>query len=48
MGWKTRGALLPEFANVAFELEASTVSNPKYAEVKTSEGYHIVMVDARK
>ncbi|KAK5276658.1 hypothetical protein LTR16_010856, partial [Cryomyces antarcticus] len=41
LGWKTRGALLPEFEKVAFELESSTTGNPKYAEVKTSEGYHI-------
>ncbi|TKA77327.1 Peptidyl-prolyl cis-trans isomerase PIN4 [Cryomyces minteri] len=48
LGWKTRGALLPEFERVAFELEPSTTGNPKYAEVKTSEGYHIVMVEGRK
>ncbi|TKA69585.1 Peptidyl-prolyl cis-trans isomerase PIN4 [Cryomyces minteri] len=48
LGWKTRGALLPEFERVAFELESSTTGNPKYAEVKTSEGYHIVMVEGRK
>lgn len=48
LGWKTRGALVPEFAAVAFELGASTVGAPKYAEVKTEHGYHIIMVDARK
>lgn len=40
--------MLPEFENVAFELEASTTGNPKWAEVKTSEGYHLVMVEGRK
>jgi NIMA-interacting peptidyl-prolyl cis-trans isomerase 4 len=39
---------MPEFEAVAFELEASTTSSPKYGEVKTSEGYHIVMVEGRK
>jgi len=48
LGWKTRGGLLPEFENVAFELEASTVAKPKWAEVKTSEGYHLIMVEGRK
>ncbi|GAB7353129.1 hypothetical protein MBLNU459_g3667t2 [Dothideomycetes sp. NU459] len=37
-----------EFGNVAFELESSTTGNPKWAEVKTSEGYHLVMVEGRK
>ncbi|KAK7733530.1 Peptidyl-prolyl cis-trans isomerase pin4 [Botryosphaeria dothidea] len=48
LGWKTRGSLLPDFEKVAYELEPSTTGNPKYGEVKTSEGYHIVMVEGRK
>ncbi|KAK4541703.1 Peptidyl-prolyl cis-trans isomerase pin4 [Oleoguttula mirabilis] len=48
LGWKTKGALMPEFENVAFELEASTTNSPKWAECKTSEGYHIIMVEGRK
>ncbi|QIW96670.1 hypothetical protein AMS68_002188 [Peltaster fructicola] len=48
LGWKQRGDLLEAFAAVAFELEQSTTSNPKYAEAKTSEGYHIIMVEGRK
>ncbi|KAJ5294602.1 hypothetical protein PENANT_c006G04584 [Penicillium antarcticum] len=48
LGWKTRGALDPAFENVAFELEASSTGNPKYAEVKTGHGYHIIMVEGRK
>jgi NIMA-interacting peptidyl-prolyl cis-trans isomerase 4 len=48
LGWKTRGALMPEFENVAFELQASTTNSPKWGEAKTSEGYHIIMVEGRK
>lgn len=48
LGWKTRGDLDPKFEEVAFELEASTTTSPKYAEVKTDHGYHIIMVDGRK
>ncbi|OCK90400.1 FKBP-like protein [Cenococcum geophilum 1.58] len=48
LGWKTRGSLLAEFEKVAYELEPSSTGNPKWAEVKTSEGYHIVMVEGRK
>jgi len=48
LGWKTRGSLDPKFEEVAFELEPSTTANPKYAEVKTQFGYHIIMVEGRK
>ncbi|GAM84834.1 hypothetical protein ANO11243_028360 [Dothideomycetidae sp. 11243] len=48
LGWKTKGSLLPEFEKVAFELEVSSTGSPKWAEVKTSEGYHLVMVEGRK
>ena len=48
LGWKTKGGLGPAFENVAFELETSTTGNPKYAEVKTGFGYHIIMVEGRK
>jgi NIMA-interacting peptidyl-prolyl cis-trans isomerase 4 len=48
LGWKPRGQLLPEFEKVAYELEPSTTANPKWGEVKTSEGYHIIMVEGRK
>ena len=43
-----RGSLHGDFEKVAYGLEPSTTSNPKYAEVKTSHGYHIVMVEGRK
>jgi NIMA-interacting peptidyl-prolyl cis-trans isomerase 4 len=48
LGWQQRNQLLPDFAKVAFELEPSTTANPKLAEVKTQEGYHIIMVEGRK
>jgi NIMA-interacting peptidyl-prolyl cis-trans isomerase 4 len=48
LGWKTRGQLLLEFEKVAYELEPSTTSSPKWGEVKTGEGYHIIMVEGRK
>ena len=48
LGWKTRGDLDPAFEKVAFELEPSTTAKPKYQEVKTGFGYHIIMVEGRK
>lgn len=48
LGWKGRGDLDAEFEKVAFEMEASTTAKPKYREVKTGFGYHILMVEGRK
>lgn len=48
LGWKVRGSLHGDFEKVAYELDPSTTGNPKYAEVKTSHGYHIIMVEGRK
>ncbi|KAF2850060.1 FKBP-like protein [Plenodomus tracheiphilus IPT5] len=48
LGWKTRGSLLLEFEKVAYELEPSTTGSPKWGEVKTGEGYHIIMVEGRR
>ncbi|KAF2139758.1 uncharacterized protein K452DRAFT_300261 [Aplosporella prunicola CBS 121167] len=48
LGWKTRGSLLADFEKVAYELEPSSTGNPKIGEVKTGEGYHIIMVEGRK
>lgn len=48
LGWKTKEALLPEFSAVAFDLAASTTAKPVIAECKTTEGYHIIMVEGRK
>lgn len=42
---KTKGSLLPEFEKVAWELEPSTTDRPVWGEAKTSEGYHIIMVE---
>lgn len=39
---------MPEFEAVAFELAASTTAKPIWGECKTSEGYHIIMVEGRK
>ncbi|CZT07604.1 probable Peptidyl-prolyl cis-trans isomerase pin4 [Rhynchosporium graminicola] len=48
LGWKKRGDLDPTFEEKAFELESSTTASPKYVEVKTGFGYHILMVEGRK
>ncbi len=48
LGWKSKGSLDAQFEAVAFDLEASTTANPKYAEAKTAHGYHIIMVEGRK
>lgn len=48
LGWKTRGALDAAFEKAAYDLEPSTTSNPKYVEVKSSHGYHIIMVEGRR
>ncbi|KUL90495.1 hypothetical protein ZTR_00259 [Talaromyces verruculosus] len=48
LGWKVRGSLHGDFEKVAYDLEPSTTANPKYAEVKTGFGYHIIMVEGRK
>ncbi|RMJ21189.1 Peptidyl-prolyl cis-trans isomerase [Aspergillus sp. HF37] len=48
LGWKTRGSLDAAFEKTAYELEPSTTNSPKYAEVKTGFGYHVIMVEGRK
>ncbi|KAI4281948.1 MAG: hypothetical protein L6R38_003327 [Xanthoria sp. 2 TBL-2021] len=48
LGWKTRGALDAAFEKAAYDLEPSTTANPKYVEVKTGHGYHIIMVEGRR
>ncbi|KAE8145001.1 peptidyl-prolyl cis-trans isomerase pin4 [Aspergillus avenaceus] len=48
LGWKVRGSLDGAFEKAAYELEPSTTGNPKYVEVKTGFGYHIIMVEGRK
>ncbi|PGH08808.1 peptidyl-prolyl cis-trans isomerase pin4 [Polytolypa hystricis UAMH7299] len=48
LGWKVRGSLHGDFEKAAYDLEPSTTGNPKYVEVKTGFGYHIIMVEGRK
>ncbi|WEW55329.1 Peptidyl-prolyl cis-trans isomerase pin4 [Emydomyces testavorans] len=48
LGWKIRGSLDAAFEKAAYDLEPSTTANPKYTEVKTGFGYHIIMVEGRK
>tara|TARA_R110002003_G_scaffold1005_3_gene21989 strand:+ start:30155 stop:30544 length:390 start_codon:yes stop_codon:yes gene_type:complete len=48
LGWKVRGSLMQDFEKVAYDLEPSSTASPRIGEVKTSEGYHIVMVEGRK
>lgn len=48
LGWKVRGSLMQDFEKVAYELEPSSTGSPVIGEVKTSEGYHILMVEGRK
>lgn len=44
LGWKIKGSLDPTFEEAAFALEPSTTGSPKFVEVKTGFGYHIIMV----
>ncbi|KAF6222660.1 hypothetical protein HO133_000707 [Letharia lupina] len=48
LGWKVRGSLDAAFEKAAYDLEPSTTGNPKYVEVKTGHGYHIIMVEGRR
>jgi len=48
LGWKTRGSLLAEFEELAYGLEPSSTTKPVWGEVKTKEGYHVIMVEGRR
>ncbi|KAL8796777.1 MAG: hypothetical protein Q9195_000860 [Heterodermia aff. obscurata] len=48
LGWKTRGSLDAEYEKVAYGLEVSGVGGPKWGEVKTGFGYHVIMVEGRR
>ena len=48
LGWKVRGSLLADFEKVAYELEVSSTGKPVIGEVRTGEGYHLIMVEGRK
>ncbi|OCB84914.1 hypothetical protein A7U60_g8136 [Sanghuangporus baumii] len=49
LGWMSRGSMVGPFQEKAFELTPSTVSKPVYSPlVKTTFGYHIIMVEGRR
>jgi len=48
LGWKVKGSLDKQFEEAAFQLEPSTVDKPKWVKVKTSFGWHCIMVEGRK
>lgn len=48
LGWKVRGSLDSAYEKAAYDLEPSTTGNPKYVEVKSGHGYHIIMVECRR
>ncbi|KAK4049745.1 hypothetical protein OIO90_005326 [Microbotryomycetes sp. JL221] len=48
LGWKSKGDVVPEFWQVAYDLPKSTSDKPVYKSVKTGFGYHVIMVEDRK
>lgn len=48
LGWKGRGSLIKEFEKIAWETPVSKTGSPEWREVKTGEGYHVLMVEGRK
>lgn len=48
LGWKVRGSLDAGYEKAAYGLEVSTVGSPKYVEVKSGHGYHVIMVEGRR
>ncbi|KAI0728514.1 hypothetical protein C8Q72DRAFT_779721 [Fomitopsis betulina] len=49
LGWMTRGSMVGPFQDAAFMLQPSTVDKPALSPlVKTSFGYHIIMVEGRR
>ncbi|RKP04087.1 hypothetical protein CXG81DRAFT_8773 [Caulochytrium protostelioides] len=50
LGWMTKGAMVGPFQDAAMALPASTVDKPVYTDppVKSTFGYHVIMVEDRK
>ncbi|KAI2631004.1 FKBP-like protein [Hypoxylon sp. NC1633] len=48
LGLQRKGALQPEFEQVAFSLPDSKGSNLHIGEAKTAFGYHLIVVEGRK
>ncbi|KAI0383121.1 FKBP-like protein [Hypomontagnella monticulosa] len=48
LGLQRKGALAPEFEEVAFSLPDSKGSDLYIGEAKTSFGYHLIVVEGRK
>ncbi|KAG9124795.1 Peptidyl-prolyl cis-trans isomerase pin4 [Ceratobasidium sp. 392] len=49
LGWMTRGSMVGPFQDAAFALNPSTLDKPVLSPlVKTSFGYHIILVEGRR
>ena len=49
LGWMTRGSMVGPFQDAAFALTPSTLDKPVLSPlVKTSFGYHIILVEGRR
>jgi len=49
LGWMVRGSMVAPFRDAAFALLPSTVEKPVFSPlVKTSFGYHLIMVEGRR
>jgi len=49
LGWMVRGSMVGPFQDAAFALTPSTVDKPVLSPlVKTSFGYHLIMVEGRR
>ncbi|KIY67736.1 FKBP-like protein [Cylindrobasidium torrendii FP15055 ss-10] len=49
LGWMTRGSMVGPFQDAAFALTPSSVDKPITSGlVKTTHGYHVIMVEGRR
>ena len=50
LGWQSRGQMIGDFQDLAFQLPVSTSNAPQYNRepLKTKFGYHVIMVEERK